>query len=71
MARSRQYTAETRTDADDPALQDDFLLLSLEKAAEGTGFYVNTNKKRVCFKQDGAISILYGKLLTLVDKFSY
>ena len=35
----------------------------LEQAARGIGLYVNSDKMEfICFKQDGAISILTGKL---------
>ena len=45
-------------------------LLAPGYAAGGTGLYTNTNKF-LCFKQEGTISILNGKPLKLVDKFTY
>ena len=47
------------------------LLRSLELAAEGIGFHMNTNKTEMCFNQEGAISTLNGCPLNLVDKFMY
>ena len=47
-------------------------LYSLEQAARGIGFYVNTIIiEFMRFKQEGAISILSGKPLKLVDQFTY
>ena len=43
---------------------------SLEQAAGGIILYENVNKTEfMCFKQEGAISILSGKPLKLVDQF--
>ena len=80
-ARSRQYPAETITDADyaddlvllaNTLTQAESLLHSLEQVAGGIGLHRNTNKmKYMHFKQEEAISTLSGKLLKLVDKFTY
>ena len=44
----------------------------LEQLARGIGFYVNSYKTVfMCFNQDGAISSLDGRTLTLGDKFIY
>ena len=44
----------------------------MEYVAGGIGFRVNADKTEyVCFNQEGAISILNGSSLTLVDKFMY
>ena len=44
---------------------------SLEKAARGIGFYVNSDKMELmCFKQDGDIS-KHVKPLKLVDQFTF
>ena len=79
--RSRRYLTQTSTDtdyADDIALlvntpvQAETLLHSLEWAAVGIGFYVNTDKMEYeCFYQRGDISTLYGCSLNLEDKFTY
>ena len=80
-SRSWQYPAETKTDedyADDLVLfaitptQAEFLLYRLEQTAEGIGLYVNANKTEFMYiKPEGAISALSGRLLKLVDKFTY
>ena len=45
---------------------------SLEQAARGIGLYKNVNKTEFMYvKQDGAISILSGKSLKLVDQLTY
>ena len=45
---------------------------SLEQATRGICLYVNANKtKFICFKQNGIISTLSGKLLKLVGHFTY
>ena len=77
-AKSRQYLAETITDADDLALlanisaQDESLLHnSLEQAAGCIGLQVNANKTEfMYFRWEGTISILSGKHLKL-NKFIY
>ena len=78
--RSRRHSPQTFTDtdnADDIALlsntptQAETLLLSLERAAAGIGFYVNAHKTEyVCFNQTGDIT-LNSTFLKLVDKFTY
>ena len=67
-----------QTTRDNPTLhintpaQTEFLLHRQEKAAKGTGLYVNVNKTEfISFKQKGAISILNGKPQGLVDQFTY
>ena len=79
-ARSRRYPAQTIMNADyadDIALlantpaQAESLLHSLKQAAGGIGLYVNTDKTEfMCFNQRGEISILNGRSLKLVDKFT-
>ena len=81
MARNRWHPTETITDtdyADDLALcentptQADSLLHGLKQAVGGIGFFVNSVKiKLVCFNWDSAISSLNGKLLKLLDQFTY
>ena len=76
-ARSRQYAAETVTDADyvdDLALlantpvQTESLLHSLEKSAKGIGLCVNSDKtESIYFNQDSTIFSLNGKPLKLVN----
>ena len=45
---------------------------SLEQAAKGIGPFVNSDKTEfMCFNQDGAISLLNGRPLKLVDRFKY
>ena len=74
------YRLETRTEVDYTDFAKDltllayisahseFLLHSLQQAAEGTGIYVNADKTEfMCFKQEGATSTLNGKPLNLVD----
>ena len=66
IARSRWYSTETITDADNTddlmflanaSAQAEFLLHSLEQATEGIGLYVISDKTELmCFKQDDAIS---------------
>ena len=52
--------------------QAESLLHSLEQAAAGIGFHVNTDKTEyMCFNQTGDISTLNGRSLKLVDKFTY
>ena len=47
------------------------LLHSLEQAADGIGLYVKADKiEFMCFNQRGDISILNGRSLRLVDKFT-
>ena len=79
-ARSR-YPTETTTDtdyADDLALlantsaQAESLLHSLDQTAGIISLHVNANKTEyMCFKWEGAISILNGWPLKSVDKFTY
>ena len=81
QARSRWYPAETLTDADytdnvnflaNIISQANSCLHSLEQGIGGIGFHINASKtKFICFKQEGAISILCGRLLKFVDKFTY
>ena len=55
--------------ANTPA-QVEFLLNSLERAADGTGLHVNADKTGyMCFNQRGDVSTLNGRSLKLVDKF--
>ena len=80
-ARSRQYSVETKTDADyadDIALlantptQAESQLHSLGQTGGDIGFHVNVNKAEyMYFNQKGAISTLNGDPLKLVDKFTY
>ena len=77
--KSKWYPAKTITDTD---YTDDPMFLvntpakakssvyNLEQAGRGTGFYMNANKRFMCFKQ-GVISSLNNKPLKLVDKFTY
>ena len=76
--RSWRYPAKTITDADyadditllaNAPAQAETLLHSLERAAEGIGLHVKT--ERMCFNQTGNISTLNGSTLKLVDKFTY
>ena len=79
--RSRRYPAQTITDvdyADDIVLmakapaQAETLLHSLERAAAGTGLYVNARiTEYTWFNQTGDISTLNGSFLKLVDKFTH
>ena len=79
-ARSRQYPAETITNAiyaDDIALlvntpaQAKSLLHSLEQAAGSIGLHVNADKgEYMCFNLERAISTLNGGSLKLVNKFT-
>ena len=81
MARSRWYPAKTITDADyaddwvllaDTPAQAESLLHNLEQAAGYHGLYMNANKTEyMCFKQKETISTLSGKLLRLVNQFTY
>ena len=64
--------------ADDIALltntpaQAEYLLQSLEQAVGSIGLHMNTNRSEyMYFKQKGAISTLSGRLLKLVDQFTY
>ena len=75
--RSRRYSAQTITDADnadDIALlantpaQTESLLHSLEQAASGLGLHANAG---TYFNQRGDISTLKDSPLKLVDKFRY
>ena len=80
-ARSRRYPARMITDADyadDIVLmanmpdQAESLLHSPEWAVCSIGLDVNEDKtKFMCFNQRGDISILNGRSLKLVDKFTY
>ena len=50
----------------------EYMLHSLEQAAEGMGCYMNSNKTELtCLKQDRTISILSGKPQKFVDQFTY
>ena len=79
--RSRRYPAKTITDADyadDIAIlantpgQAETLLHCLERAAAGTGLYVNAHKTEyMCYNQTGDLSTLDGTPLKLVDRFTY
>ena len=79
--RSRRYPAKTITDADnadDIALlantpaQAETLLPSLERAAAGIGFHVNSHKTEyMCFSLTSDVSTQNGTPLKLVDKFTY
>ena len=79
--RNRRYSAHTITDvdyADDIAFlanttaQAKTQLHSLEWAAAGISFHVNTDKAEyMCFNQRGDISTLNGSSLNLVDLFTY
>ena len=52
--------------------QAETLLHSLERAAAGIGFHVNSHKTEyMCYNQTGDISKLDGTSLKLVDKFTY
>ena len=80
-ARSKLYPAETITDADyadDQALlanisyQVKSLLHRLEQPARSISFNVNSDKTElVCFNQDGAMTLLNGKTMKLVDQLTY
>ena len=80
-ARSGRYPAETiivADYADDLALlantpaQAKFLLYSLDQRAWRISFHVDANKTEYsCFKREGPISTLRGKLSKVVDKFTY
>ena len=53
-------------------VQVESLLHSQEQAAGGIGFHVNADKTEfMYFNQRGNISILKGRSLKLVDKFTY
>ena len=53
-------------------VQAETLLHSLEWAAGGMGFHINTDKTEyICFNQRGDISTLKDEPLKLVDKFTY
>ena len=79
--RSKRYPAKTITDADyadDIAIlantpnQAETRLHSLEQAAAGIDFHINTHKTEyMCFNQIGDNSTLYGSSLKLVGKFTY
>ena len=50
----------------------EYLQQSLEQAAKGFGLYINSDKTDfMCFKQNGAISVLNDKPLKLIDHFMY
>ena len=70
--RSRWYHVKTMRDAD---YADDLALLTnILAQAESLlhGLYMNISKTEyICFKQRGAISLLSGKPLNLVNKFIY
>ena len=52
--------------------QAESLLHSLEQVARGISLFMNSDKTEfICFKQNRAISTLNGKLLKLVDQFTY
>ena len=52
--------------------QAESLLRSLEKAAKGVGLYVNADETEyMCYGQDGNITSSSGKVLKMVDKFTY
>ena len=52
--------------------QAETLLNSLQRAAVGNGFHINTHKTEyMCFNQTSGISTLNGSSLKLVDKFTY
>ena len=78
---SRRYPVQTIMDAnyvDDIVLlantpaQAETLLHSLEQAAADIDLHVNANKTEYMgFNQRGNISMLYGSVLKLVDKFTY
>ena len=76
--RSRSYPTQIITDGDyadgiallaNTRAQTENLLHSLERAAAGKGFHVNTEK--MCFNQRGDISTLNGSCLKLVDELIY
>ena len=77
--RSTRYFTQTITDyADDTVIiantpaQTESLLHSLERAADGIGLHVHTDKTEyMCFNQRGDISPLKGRPLKLVNKFTY
>ena len=67
--RSRRNSAETIMDADKA---DDQVPLINSTAKAWSRLYVNSDKTEfMCLKKDGAISALNGKLLKLVDHFTY
>ena len=78
-ARSRWYPVQKIMDAEyaddivflaNTPAQVEFLLNSLERAADGTGLHVNADKTGyMCFNQRGDVSTLNGRSLKLVDKF--
>ena len=80
-ARSRQYPAQTITDADyiddiallaDTPTQAESLMHSLEQAAGSIGFHVNVDKTEyMWFNQKGDIFTLSGGSLKFVDEFTY
>ena len=65
------YTDDLALLANTPA-QAESLLRSQEPITGSIGFPVNAdNTEYMCFKQEGAISILNSKPLKLVDQFTY
>ena len=79
MTRNSGYSAEKDADFEDDlvlfanvSIQAESLLHNLKQAARGIVFYMNPDKTEfLCFKQGEVISILSGKDLQLVDKFTY
>ena len=79
-ARNRRYSPRTITDADyaddrkvlaNTPTQAESLMHSLERTAGGIGLYVNADKtKFMRFNQRGDFSILNGRFLKLMDKFT-
>ena len=76
--RSRIYTAQAITDADDIAVlantptQAETRLYSVERAAAGIGLLANAEKTEyMCFKQRNDITTLKGGPLKLIEKFTY
>ena len=79
--RSRRYPAQTNTDADDAdniallantAAQAESQLHNLERVAGGIGLHVKADKTEfMCVNQRGDISILNGRYLKLVEKFTF
>ena len=79
-AISRRYPAEIITDGDysdyeallaNAPAKAECQLHSLERARKDIDLYMNSDKTEfICFKQDGAMSILNGKPLKLVETSS-
>ena len=71
MITDTDYTDDIAFLANTPT-QAESLLHSLKQAASGIGLHVNTNKTEfMCFNWRGELSILNGRSLKLVDKFTY